>query len=96
MNLIDALRVSGYAKCNEHESLVYFFQNDELCYRGLTGDGISTLSVWEVLHINWQPYEEPCKHEPNTFTLNCCDQNIRPFCKHCGIKIKAEKWIESV
>lgn len=63
----------------------------------------SILKAADILQSIMEDYKEPCVHEPQGipkwaedvefFRLSAALEHMHR-CKHCGVKIKAEKWIE--
>lgn len=99
MTLQDALKVNGKVVKKEKPGFVF---------RNLFGNLVDQSNYahnFKILELlcddDWLPAEQPCKHEPNDadHTLFQCEFVRTTFaleylakCKHCGAKIKAEKW----
>lgn len=98
MTLQDALKVNGKAKFHTwpEGSWIKFVGHEFVDHDGLP----YCLNPCQYMCEMWEPYKEPCKHEPfKTFYIprpqlfDLVEFSLPDFeCKHCGVKIKAVGW----
>jgi len=96
MNLTEALKVNGKVRQSFWNSYMYIrYEPNDFCggkFLNEKGQAI-TLSPDSYLADSWEPYLEPCKHEPTehggifNFTV--------AQCKHCKVNLKAVGWVNA-
>lgn len=109
MTLQQALKVNGKARHPE-------MMDDWIFYSRIAREGESPyiggyfedsegqtiiLSPESIMREDWEPYKEPCEHEPegagcayDSETRKVLWQNFRTVCKHCSKPIRATGWEE--
>lgn len=99
MTLQDALKVNGKAVRKKFNRAIYFMENGVLVYSIDGSITQSSVTFTESQEDSWEPYKEPCKHEPNYRKWNYnpkkpdgYDFGYDDECKHCGVSIKATGW----
>lgn len=108
MTLIESLKANGKARRTNwvYGAFAYLIKNKMVFNTGVVVE--LDLPTHDIFANDWQPYKEPCKHEPivyvelknvgTWFRQNMTHYRADPLmitCKHCGVKIKAEKWTEA-
>lgn len=121
MNLIDAIKETGKArrKSWKNEKYHVIINHERSAFQAKDAGGPYWIDmVFEnFMAEDWEPYKEPCQHEPDDIEFRNFHEygvfnpktlgyefkkspitTVSTFaktCKHCGVRIKAEKWVEN-
>nr|BFD63172.1 hypothetical protein BdHM001_18530 [Bdellovibrio sp. HM001] len=92
MTLQEALSISNWViKKSAGEKFRFRASHRDMVDQNNSCHNFSAVEL--VCHNDWEPYKEPCKHEPIS-QINYINLFVHE-CKHCGVKLKAEKWVEA-
>lgn len=104
MYLQEALKENGKARHKTMPEGCYITNDyDGIEFKNEKGTTTFLVTVKTLLDFDWEPYKEPCKHEPNAAdcTMFQCEFVRTTFaleylskCKHCGVKLEATGWRE--
>jgi len=99
MNIVEALKISTRIRHEAWQN--WHIELDEKLDRFIISHGNHyLLTPSYMISEKWEPYIDPCKHEPSLFRMNYDfkknDWNmVQGFeCHHCGVKLQATGWEE--
>lgn len=101
MYLVEALKVNGKARRTNwvYGAFAYLIKNKMVFNTGVVVE--LDLPTHDIFANDWQPYKEPCKHEPDLKMRGLLEVMSLPpdaplefECRHCLKPLKAKGWAE--
>jgi len=104
MNLFDALNLNGKVRLNSWKDHCFIAYSQNIKAFIDENGMIFNISSEGIISEGWEPFTEPCKHEPASslfegikYTGSKPASSYKPvfmfLCRHCNKSIKSTGWV---